>query len=46
MGSWKLFFEEPLALFDIWLSTSVLALHIVLFLMVTTYHFNRKDILS
>ena len=46
MGSWKLFFEEPLALYDIWLSTGVLALHIVLFLMVTTYHFNRKDILS
>ncbi|MFM7902559.1 MAG: hypothetical protein ACKPAD_11310, partial [Bacteroidota bacterium] len=46
MGSWKLFFEEPLALKDIWLSTGVLGLHILVFLTVTIINFKRKDILS
>ncbi|MFN5324522.1 MAG: ABC transporter permease [Bacteroidota bacterium] len=46
MGSWKLFFEEPLATADILLSVGVLLLHIVVFLGVTWFGFNKKDILS
>jgi ABC-2 type transport system permease protein len=46
MGSWKLFFEEPLDLQDIWISTGVLGLHILVFLAITIINFKRKDILS
>jgi ABC-2 type transport system permease protein len=46
MGSWKLFFEEPLQTAEILISSGVLALHAVVFLMVSLFHFNRKDILT
>lgn len=46
MGSWKLFFEEPLAWDEIRTSVAVLVFHVILFLSVTLIGFNKKDILS
>ena len=46
MGSWKLFFEEPLAWDEIRTSVAVLVFHVILFLTVTLIGFNKKDILS
>jgi ABC-2 type transport system permease protein len=46
MGSWKLFFEDPVDYNKLILAASVLILHILGFLGISIYHFNRKDILT
>lgn len=46
MGSWKLFFEEPADYQKIGLSLFVLFTHIIIFLGVSLFNFNRKDILT
>lgn len=46
MGSWKLFFETPVNTANVWLSTLVLTGHTAVFLLVTWFHFRRKDILT
>jgi ABC-2 type transport system permease protein len=44
MISWRSLFEDPLPFTSIWLSVGILFLHIVLFLFLAIYFFNRKDI--
>jgi ABC-2 type transport system permease protein len=46
MAAWRSFFEEPLPLADIKQSLLVLLTHIVVFLSIALYKFNKKDILS
>lgn len=46
MGSWKLFFEDPVDFNKLILSAGVLIFHILGFLGISIYHFNRKDILT
>jgi len=46
MGSWKLFFEDPVDYNKVILSAGVLIFHILGFLGISIYHFNRKDILT
>jgi ABC-2 type transport system permease protein len=46
MAAWRSFFEEPLPLEDIKQSLLVLLTHIVVFLSIALYKFNKKDILS
>jgi ABC-2 type transport system permease protein len=46
MISWKSLFEDPIPLSDIYFSSIVLLIHIVLFLGVSIFYFKRKDILT
>ncbi|MBK7589100.1 MAG: ABC transporter permease subunit [Bacteroidetes bacterium] len=46
MISWKSLFEDPIPLSDIYFSSIVLLIHIVLFLSVSIFYFKRKDILT
>jgi ABC-2 type transport system permease protein len=46
MVIWRNFFDNPLPVQQIINSLSILAAHVVLFLSVTLYMFNKKDILS
>lgn len=46
MGSWKLFFEEPVDYTKIYISLAVLIGHIGAFLGISIFNFNRKDILT
>jgi ABC-2 type transport system permease protein len=46
MGGWKLFFETPVNSSRILSSLAVLFAHIIVFLGISLYNFNRKDILS
>ncbi len=46
MGSWKLFFEDPVDHGRIINSALILLFHVVSFLMVTIFTFRRKDILT
>ena len=46
MVIWRSFFDNPLPMEQIKISVSVLCLHIVLFLGIAVWRFNRKDILS
>lgn len=43
---WRNLFEDPLPMEQIWTSVLALLAHIVTFLGVSVYYFNRKDILS
>lgn len=46
MGSWKLFFEAPIDNLKVWLSAAVLIFHSILFLVISIFNMNRKDILT
>lgn len=46
MGSWKLFFEDPIDTGRIISSSIALSLHVITFLMITIFTFRRKDILT
>jgi ABC-2 type transport system permease protein len=43
---WRSMFAEPLPLNQLLISVSVLTGHIIIFLGITRYYFNRKDILN
>jgi ABC-2 type transport system permease protein len=44
MISWRSLFEDPIPVNDIWFSCIVLFVHIILFLAISIFTFNRKDI--
>jgi ABC-2 type transport system permease protein len=44
MIAWRSFFEDPIPKGDIIFSAGVLLLHIIIFLGVSMYHYQRKDI--
>jgi ABC-2 type transport system permease protein len=44
MIAWRSFFEDPIPTGDIVFSAGVLLLHIIIFLGVSMYHYQRKDI--
>jgi ABC-2 type transport system permease protein len=44
MIAWKNLFEDPVPVNDILFSVGILMVHIVLFLSISVYYFNRKDI--
>jgi ABC-2 type transport system permease protein len=46
MAAWRSFFDDPLPEADIKQSLLVLFTHIVVFLSIALYKFNKKDILS
>jgi ABC-2 type transport system permease protein len=46
MAAWRSFFDDPLPIADIKQSLLVLFTHIVVFLSIALYKFNKKDILS
>jgi ABC-2 type transport system permease protein len=46
MAIWRSFFDDPLPVDKILTSVSVLVGHVILFLSIALYSFNRKDILS
>ncbi|MBK8145926.1 MAG: ABC transporter permease subunit [Bacteroidetes bacterium] len=46
MISWKSLFEDPIPFSDIYFSCIVLIIHIVAFLSISIFYFNRKDILT
>jgi ABC-2 type transport system permease protein len=46
MISWKSLFEDPIPFSDIYFSCVVLIVHIVAFLGISIFYFNRKDILT
>jgi len=46
MAAWRSFFDDPLPMADIKQSLLVLFTHIVVFLSIALYKFNKKDILS
>ncbi|MBL7764691.1 MAG: ABC transporter permease subunit [Chitinophagaceae bacterium] len=46
MISWKNLFEDPIPFQDILISIVVLAFHILLFISLSIFYFNRKDIQS
>lgn len=46
MISWKSLFEDPIPFSDIYFSCVVLIVHIVAFLGISIFYFNRKDILN
>ena len=46
MAAWRSFFDDPLPISDIKQSLLVLFTHIVVFLSIALYKFNKKDILS
>ena len=46
MISWKSLFEDPIPFHDIWFSIVFLIIHIVLFISISIFYFNRKDINS
>jgi len=46
LGSWKLFFETPVDYARIAISTGVLIFHSIVFLVVSLFNMNRKDILT
>ena len=46
MISWKSLFEDPIPFSDIYFSCAVLIVHIVAFLGISIFYFNRKDILT
>jgi ABC-2 type transport system permease protein len=46
MAAWRSFFDDPLPVADIKQSLLVLFTHIVVFLSIALYKFNKKDILS
>ncbi len=46
LGAWKLFFETPVDYNKIALSAGVLVVHSLLFLGISVYSMNRKDILT
>ncbi len=43
---WRSLFENPVPLQELWISTSVMLLHILVFLSVAVAYFKNKDILS
>lgn len=46
MISWRSLFEDPIPYSDIWTSCLILVIHIVLFVSISVYYFNKKDITS
>jgi len=46
MGSWKLFFEAPVDYAKVGISAGVLIFHSLIFLVISIYNMNRKDILT
>jgi ABC-2 type transport system permease protein len=46
MASWRSFFEDPLPMQDIKNSLVILSVHNVIFILISLYQFNRKDITS
>lgn len=46
MTAWRFFFEDPLPINEIFISVTVLIIHIFSLLGIALYKFNRKDILS
>lgn len=46
MISWRSLFEDPIPFKDIWFSCGVLVTHIILFISLAIYFFNKKDITS
>ena len=46
MISWKSLFDDPIPFSDIYFSCIVLIIHIVAFLSISIFYFNRKDILT
>lgn len=46
MIAWKSLFENPIPSNDIWWSCGILLAHILVFLSISIYYFNKKDISS
>jgi ABC-2 type transport system permease protein len=46
MTAWRFFFEDPVPINEIFISVTVLIIHIFSLLGIALYKFNRKDILS